>query len=68
MQINVFAVIHTDVTAKVMKAIAVLVVPDIQQKYAVERGEIQFTKQNVSSSVLRKTTIYCRLSQIVNEI
>ena len=56
METNVFAVIHSDVTAKVMKMIAVLVVLDIQQKHAEEHGEIQFTKQNVSSSALRKMT------------
>ena len=49
---SVFAVIHTDVMAKVMKIIAVPVVPDIQNKHAEEHGEIQFTKRDVSSSNL----------------
>ena len=58
MQTNVFAVIHTDVMAKVMKMIAVLVVLDIQQKHAEEHGEIQFMKQNVSSSNLKQMLMF----------
>ena len=45
MQINVFAVIHTDVMVVVQKTIAILAVPEIQQKHVEEHGEIRFTEQ-----------------------
>ena len=61
MQINVFAVIHTDVMAKVMKMIAVLVVQVILPKHAEEHGEIQFTKQKVCSSNFRIITTFDKI-------
>ena len=45
MQVIVFAGIHTEVMAKVLKMDAVLVVPDILQKHVEEHGETRFTEQ-----------------------
>ena len=48
MQSNVFAGIHSDVMAKVIKMIAELLAPGILQKHVEEHGEILFTIQHVS--------------------
>ena len=52
MQINVFAVIHTDVMVVVQKMIAILAVPEIQQKHVEEHGEIRFIEQICKFKIL----------------
>ena len=65
MQANVFAVNQTDVMAKMMNVIAVLIVPDIQQKHVEERGKIKFTEQvcNLTLKKFEKKTCLSWLKQ-----